>query len=123
LSARQYISDLIDVLQTNNSRRDRSSFQPDPAIALNIKDTETEKLAAEVAEMTGDTKTGAVREALREKKRRLEMRSESKEQRRQSLREYLETEIWPQIPDELLDREPMSKEEVEDILGFGPEGY
>lgn len=92
-------------------------------MALNIKDTETEKLAAEIAEMTGDTKTGAVREALREKKRRLEMRSESKEQRRQSLREYLETEIWPQIPDELLDREPMSKEEVEDILGFGPEGY
>jgi hypothetical protein len=42
-------------------------------MALNIKDTETEKLAAEVAEMTGDTKTGAVREALREKKRRLEM--------------------------------------------------
>jgi len=92
-------------------------------MALNIKDTETEKLAAEVAEMTGDTKTGAVREALRDKKRRLEMQSGSKEQRRKSLREFLETEIWPQIPDELLDREPMSKEEVEDILGFGPEGY
>ena len=92
-------------------------------MALNIKDTETEKLAAEVAEMTGDTKTGAVREALREKKRRLEMRSGRKGQQRQSLREYLETEIWPHIPDELLDREPMSKEEVEDILGFGPEGY
>jgi len=42
-------------------------------MALNIKDTEMEKLAAEVAEMTGDTETGAVREALREKKRRLEM--------------------------------------------------
>jgi antitoxin VapB len=90
---------------------------------LNINDTETEKLAAEVAEMTGDTKTDAVREALREKKRRVGMRSGSKEQRRQSLREFLETEIWPQIPDELLDREPMSKEEVEEILGFGPEGY
>jgi hypothetical protein len=42
-------------------------------MALNIKDTETEKLAAEVAEMTGDTKTGAVRKALREKRERLEM--------------------------------------------------
>jgi hypothetical protein len=41
-------------------------------MALNIKDTEAGKLAAEIAEMTGDTKTGAVREALREKKRRLE---------------------------------------------------
>lgn len=90
-------------------------------MALNIKDTETEKLAAEIAEMTGDTKTGAVREALREKKRRLERRSdEAKEKPKQSLREYMETEIWPQIPDELLDREPMSKGEVEEILGFGP---
>jgi antitoxin VapB len=91
-------------------------------MALNINDKETEKLAAEVAEITGDTKTGAVREALREKKERLERRSGSKKEQRQSLREYLETEIWPQIPDDLLDRESMSKEEVEDILGLGPEG-
>jgi hypothetical protein len=47
------------------------------------------------------------------------MRSGSKEQGRKSLREFLETEIWPQIPDELLDREPMSKEKIEEILGFG----
>ncbi len=89
----------------------------------NIEDTETEKLAAEVAEMTGTTKTDAVREALREKKKRLEMRSEDKEERRQSLREYLETEIWPYISGELLDREPRSKKEIEEILGFGSEGY
>jgi len=92
-------------------------------MTLKITDTETEKLAAEIADMTGDTKTGAVREALREKKKRLELRSDSKEERRQKLRKFLETEIWSQIPDELLDRESMSKEEVEEILGFGPEGY
>jgi antitoxin VapB len=91
-------------------------------MALNIKDTETEKLAEEVAEMTGETKTGAVREALREKKERLELRSGNKEERRQKLRKYLETEIWPHIPEEVLDREPMSKEEIEEILGLGPEG-
>lgn len=91
-------------------------------MALNIKDTETEKLAAEVAELTGDTKTGAVREALREKKRRLEMRSGSKQQRLKALRGFLEEDIWSQIPDELLDREPMSKEKEEEILGFGEEG-
>jgi antitoxin VapB len=88
----------------------------------NIEDTETEKLAAEVAELTGETQEVAVREALREKKERLGMRSGSKEGRRQSLREYLETEIWPHIPDELLDREPRSKREIEDLLGFGREG-
>jgi antitoxin VapB len=92
-------------------------------MTLNIKDTETEKLAAEVARLTGKTKEDAVREALREKKERLEMKSGRSEERRQKLREYLETEIWPRIPDELLDREPMSKEEIEDILGFGPGGY
>jgi antitoxin VapB len=92
-------------------------------MALNIEDEETRRLAAEVAEMTGDTETGAVREALREKKRRLDLRSGDEATRRRSLREFLETEIWPQIPPELLDREPMSKQEVEDILGFGREGY
>jgi len=92
-------------------------------MALNIKDTETEKLAAEVAEMTGKTKEDAVREALREKKGRLELRSGGNEERRQKLRKYLETEVWPRIPDELLDQEPMSKEEIEDLLGFGSEGY
>jgi len=90
---------------------------------FHIEDTETEKLATEVAEMTGETKEVAVREALREKKERLEMRSESEEQRRKGLREFMETEIWPHVPGELLDRKPMSKAEVEDILGFGSGGY
>jgi antitoxin VapB len=92
-------------------------------MALNIKDKETEQLATEVAEMTGGTKTGAVREALRERKQRLELRGGGRGTRRESMREWMEKEIWSQIPDELLDREPMSKREVEEILGFGPEGY
>jgi antitoxin VapB len=95
----------------------------DSTMALNIKDPETEKLATEVAEMTGDSKTGAVREALRERKTRLELRGGGKGKPRRDIQEWLETEIWSQIPDELLDREPMTKEEVEEILGFGPEGY
>ena len=35
-------------------------------MALNIKDPETERLAGEVAYLTGNTKTGAVRYALRQ---------------------------------------------------------
>jgi antitoxin VapB len=89
-------------------------------MTLNIKDTETEKLAAEIAEMTGDTKTGAVRQALREKKKRLERRSRRKE-RPPSMQEWLEKEVWPRIPEEER-RKPLTKAEVEDILGFGPEG-
>jgi antitoxin VapB len=87
-------------------------------MALNIKDTETEKLAAEVADMTGDTKTGAVREALREKKKRLER---GRKDPKRSLLEYFEEEIWPLIPEEERGKS-LSKKEVEEILGFGPGG-
>ena len=41
-------------------------------MALNIKDSETEQLAGEVASLAGESKTGAVRQALRERKSRLE---------------------------------------------------
>lgn len=40
-------------------------------MALSIKDLETERLALEVAALTGDSKTGAVRQALRERRDRL----------------------------------------------------
>jgi len=87
-------------------------------MALNITDTQTEKLAAEIAEMTGDTKTGAVREALREKKKRLE--HDGKVPKR-SLLEYFEEEIWPLIPEEERGKS-LSKKEIEEILGFGEGG-
>jgi antitoxin VapB len=87
-------------------------------MALNLKDPEVEQLAKEVALITGDTKTGAVREALREKRDRLRLQSGTR--RRQepgSFRRFLETEIWPQIPAEDRGKPPMTKEEVEEILG------
>jgi antitoxin VapB len=86
----------------------------------NIENRETEKLAAEVAEMTGETKEGAVHEALREKKERLEMRAGRKPKR--DLHEFFEKEIWPLLPEGELDQPPMSKREVEDLLGYGEEG-
>lgn len=92
-------------------------------MALNIKDKETEQLAAEVAGMSGDTKTGAVREALRERKARLELRGGGKGKPRRDVRKWLETEIWPLIPEEDRGGPPIPKEEIEEILGFGPEGY
>lgn len=87
-------------------------------MSLNIKDTETEKLAAEVAQMTGKTKEDAVREALREKKERLEMKAGAKQRPKRDLREFFEKEIWPLLPPEELDQPPMSKQEVEEILGY-----
>lgn len=92
-------------------------------MALNIKDEETEKLAAEVASLTGESKTGAVRQALRERRDRLSLSTGSRKRDPGSLLRFLETEIWPQVPNELLDRPPMTKAEREEILGIGPEGY
>jgi antitoxin VapB len=40
-------------------------------VALSIRDRETERLAAEVAALTGDSKTGAVRQALRRQRERV----------------------------------------------------
>jgi len=92
-------------------------------MALNIKDKETEELAAEIAERTGDSKTGAVRQALREKRDRLAFESGRGGSRPGDLLRFLETEIWPQIPAELRGGPPMTKAEREEILGIGPEGY
>lgn len=94
-------------------------------MALNIKDTETEQLATEVAEMTGTTKTGAVRQALRERRDRLRLGSGSGKSTRGRLtmQEWLEAEIWPQIPKEERGRPPLTKAEVEEVLGYGPEGH
>jgi antitoxin VapB len=92
-------------------------------VALNIKDRETEKLAAEVAELTGDSKTGAVKEALRQRRDRLELEQGGRPSKRRDTLRFLETQIWPHIPDELLDQPPMTKAEKEELLGYGPGGY
>jgi antitoxin VapB len=95
-------------------------------MALNIKDLETEQLATEVAELSKDTKTGAVRQALRERRDRLRLEGAGVgpgEKPYRGMQQWLETEIWPQIPEELKGRPPMTKEEIEEILGIGPEGY
>jgi len=87
-------------------------------MALNIKDPEAVRLATNLAALTGETKTRAVRVALEERTQRLTRRS-----RRMPLLQYLEEEIWPRIPADQLDRPPMTKAEREEILGIGPEGY
>jgi antitoxin VapB len=89
-------------------------------MAMNIKDPQTEALAAEVAALANETKTQAVRTALQERKERLQARRH-RQARAQRIDRFLKDEAWPQIPDEILGR-PMAKAERETILGFGPEG-
>jgi antitoxin VapB len=89
-------------------------------MALNIKNAEVERLAAEVARMTGETKTQAIRRALEERKERLGLRGTAEERYRRMM-ETLES-LWAEIPPEVLGK-TITKEEEEEILGFGPEGF
>ena len=90
-------------------------------MALNIKDPETEQLAREVAELTGESKTAAVRTALRERKERLAFGRRTPEQRERALREWLERDVWPTIPPDVRGK-PLTREEEEELLGYGEHG-
>jgi antitoxin VapB len=90
-------------------------------MALNIKDPETERLAREVAAMTGESKTGAVRVALRERKERLALQHAAGD-RKEALTSLLEGEIWPSLPPGMLGSAP-SPDEQDEILGYGREDW
>ncbi len=89
-------------------------------VALNIKDPETERLASEIAALTGESKTGAVRQALTERKQRI-LLARSLPGRGDRMVAVLERRLWPRLPDGVRGR-TLSKDEEEAILGFGPEG-
>lgn len=89
-------------------------------MAMNIKDAEAEQLAAEVAALTGESKTAAVRHALRSTRDHL-VAVENAQQRADRFMRFLEEEVWPQTPPELRG-ERTTKAEREEILGYGPEG-
>lgn len=89
-------------------------------MALNIKNSEVERLVDEVAKIAGESKTEAVRKALEERRERLAFQVPPRDRRAEVMR-YLEREVWQRIPRELLGR-GLSKEEQEEILGYGPEG-
>ena len=88
-------------------------------MALNIKNADVERLASELARLTGESKTEAIRKALEERKRRL--RGSSIAERRQRVLRFLERDVWPTIPKGQLGRRLTRKEE-DAILGFGPDG-
>ncbi len=89
-------------------------------MALNIKDPETERLAAEVAAITGESKTRAVKVALQERRQRLAVRVVRRD-RAEELRRFLAQEVWPQVPRRVLGKR-VTRREREAILGYGPEG-
>ena len=88
-------------------------------MALNLKNAEVERLAADVARLTGESKTEAIRKALEERKRRL--KAVSAPDRRARVLRFLEKKVWPTVPAGELGRR-LTRAEEDEILGLGPEG-
>ena len=86
---------------------------------LNIKNVEVERLAAEVARLTGESKTEAIRRALDERRRRL--KGTSAGHRRARVLRFLEKKVWATLPAGEQGRRITHAEE-DDILGYGPDG-
>ena len=88
-------------------------------MALNIKNPEVERLVTELATLTGESKTEAVRRALEERKARVSQQSARSPRERWLV--FLEEEVWPGVPAEELGRR-LSREEEDALLGYGPQG-
>lgn len=89
-------------------------------MGLNIKHSEVEQLASEVAGMAQESKTEAIRRALLERRARLRAHHGEPGVRR-NLREYLEREVWPLNPPSEVGR-TLTREEEDEILSYGPAG-
>jgi antitoxin VapB len=88
-------------------------------MALNIKNPDVERLAEEVARLTGSSKTEAIRQALLERRDRVAALafSGSREAR---LRQFLELRVWPAIQRKA--RRRWTKDEEDAALGYGESG-
>jgi antitoxin VapB len=88
-------------------------------MALNIKNGEVERLATEVARLTGESKTEAIRRALDERRGRL--KSASNDTRRARVLRFLEKRVWSSMPKTQVGRR-LTRAEEDEILGYGPGG-
>lgn len=86
-------------------------------MALSLKNPEVERLAAEVAELARETKTEAVRKSLLERKESLT--SGRHAQKRSERAASVLSEFRAGFPPEYLGKR-LSREEEDEILGFGP---
>jgi hypothetical protein len=92
-------------------------------MALSIENQETKALAAEIAELTGESEQEAVLQALRERRGQLG-RGAPERPKPSTLEEALhrmETEIWPLLPNRRRGQPPMTKAERAKLLGYGPD--
>jgi antitoxin VapB len=89
-------------------------------MALNIKNTQVERLLDEIVAVTGESKTECIRRSLEERKISLSFQVADRDRSGRLLR-LLESEVWPLVPPEERGRR-LPREDEEEILGFGPHG-
>lgn len=89
-------------------------------MALNIKNPRVVQLVAEVAALTGETKTEAILKALQERRERLAFGLVG-QTRSTRLRRFLAEEVWPQVP-EAVRGQRLSREQEDALLGYGDDG-
>lgn len=87
-------------------------------MALNIKNHEVEQLAAEVATLGSLSKTEALKQALIREKARLQ--NEAGRPNAERILRYLEQKVWPNLPAGA--SIPLTREQEDEILGYGPDG-
>src|SRR5688500_7719662 len=88
-------------------------------MALNIRSADVERLVDEVARLTGESKTEAIRKALEERRRRL--KGPSIAERRKRVLRFLKNEVWSKIPKDQLGKS-LTRAEKDEALGYGPDG-
>ena len=89
-------------------------------MTLHISNPNVDKLLDEITRITGESRTEAVRKALEERRRRLSGQTTIAEEERRLIA-FLQSEVWPRIPPAHLGVQ-LTKEEQEDILGYGEHG-
>jgi antitoxin VapB len=89
-------------------------------MALNIKNSDVERILEEVVALTGESKTEAVRRALEERRQRLALRATGNNDRERFFA-FLQDEVWSQMPADVLGT-TITKAEEEEILGYGEIG-
>lgn len=89
-------------------------------MALNIKNPEVERLAEEIARLTGETKTEAIRRALAERRQRLSYRQRTGTPASR-VRTFLERDVWPEVPKPERGRR-LTRSEEDNVLGYGERG-
>jgi len=89
-------------------------------MAINIRNAKLERLADELADISGESRTVTILHALEERRQRI-VRVPARKPRLAQVLEFLEKEIWPNIPKNRRGR-CVTRNERERILGYGKSG-